>query len=205
MSQLLNTLQPRWQKLPRALQWLSITVIVVLAFLLWDVTFRQLNHDWTEKADAIEKDVQAVRDSADLVDQFRGRALSETVLSAGAVELPGSPAEGKDRLNQVVNALLNQYRVSNDSFVIRSEGKLPKSALKSITNGGRVETIRANLDFESTPEDATAIVAALESDPAIECIRSLSMTKSAVGQVKIRLVLEAWVISTATPRRTGAL
>ena len=205
MSELLNTLRPRWQKLPRAAQWLVIAVIGVLAFQLWDMTLRQLNQQWTNEADAIEEDVRTVRNSADLADQFRSRALSEAVLSTGAVELPGTPAEGKDRLNQVVNSLLNEFRVSDDSFVIRSEGKLPKSALKSITNGGRVETIRGNLDFESTPDDATAIIAALESDPAIECLRSLSMTKSAVGKVKVRLVLEAWVISPSTSRRAGAL
>ena len=75
-------------------------------------------------------------------------------------------------------------------------------AISGVTK--QVETIKGNLTFEATPEDATAIIAALESDPAVECIRTLRINAIGGSKVEVRMDLEAWVFNRPT-RRGGSV
>jgi hypothetical protein len=180
----------------RAIQWLLIAVMFTVGFLVWDTWVRKLNTTWSNRADAIERNLQKVHDARTIEVQFR--RMGQTVASLGEVEPPGDAADGADALTSAVNRLCREYRVSNDSFDIRTEGKLPKDLLRTVTGGARLETIKCDLEFESAVEDALSIIAALESNPKIESVRSVRMRKVGDRKVNTRLVVEAWVLSTGT-------
>ena len=84
----------------------------------------------------------------------------------------------------------------------KSGRKLPKSLLPEL--GGQLETIRGDLDFEASPEVATELIARLESNPAVESIRSVRISKSGPRKVRVRLVVDRFVdraVRVDPPRR----
>jgi hypothetical protein len=192
-----SSLVNRFRAMPRSVQMFAgIGALLILAVVWWDM--RDLRQRFEKRAMTIESQVQSVRSGArnDLAD------IRDTVASVGEVDLPGSDQEGSEALNRVVSDLLNQYKLgSTGSFNIRHDRTLPADLLPQM---GRLATIKGDFSFESSPEEAVAIIAALESNPAVECIRSLRIAKSGTHKVKVRLVLEAWVKSAATPLKGAA-
>lgn len=181
---------------PRAFVWLGITVLIVLAVMVWDRTLRPIATEWSFDADAIETNVRRVRRTEDMAQRLRHHGMRETVASVGAVEIPPSKGAGANRLNELVAGLMQEHGVSSDSFVQRPDSRLRKGALPELTTDRkRVERLRGDLTFESRAEDATAIIAALESDPVVQSLPSVRINTIGSGRVKVRLVLEAWVLA----------
>lgn len=184
----------QFRQWPRAFQWLTIATVGTLAFIVWDDTVQAKSKAYATAANEIASRAERVRGLDALERQLK--SLEEPIASIGRVEVPGNAARGHDDLNAVVNELLSNYRVSNDEFKSRPEGFLPKKALPLITKNGekRIQVLKGDLTFESTPEDAIAIIGALESDPAVETIRMLRMNKISAGKVRVRVVVESWVL-----------
>jgi hypothetical protein len=185
------TIIDRFRRMPRAIQWLAAAGGIAIVALVY-LDMQELRGRWDKQARSIEDRVTTVRKGIGPTPA----PLEETIASVGAIDLPTDEGTGGEALARIVNELSNQYRLGTSAnFQIRPDRKLPADVLPQL---GRLGTIKCDFAFESSPEDATAIIAKLESDPAVECVRSMRMNKSGSRKVKVRLVLEAWVTSTAS-------
>ena len=200
MNERLETSWQRFRQAPRAIQWAAYAAILMTGFLIWDGSFRKLGDEWSRRADRIEQRVKDVRDASKLGRDLR--ALRNTIASCGPVELPGSAEDGTEALNRTVTEVLKNYQPSNVNWRSGPDQKLPRSVLDDLTPGrSRIATIKGDLDFEAPWAEASAIIADLESNPQIELISSLSMTKTSGRKLKVRLALESWVLPSKEDRR----
>jgi hypothetical protein len=71
--------------------------------------------------------------------------------------------------------------------------------------GSRVTRLTGSVKFESSPQDAIAIIGELESSPDIDAIRKVTIqkTESRLGpRVKVALTVETWAeVSSSRARR----
>lgn len=190
----MNTLEKAIQHLhqkPRAMQWTVYGLLAMLLFLIWDQVAWPLTNDWKQRADAIQNDVQQVKASQELLEQFQ--SLHSQITAIGAVKLPGDKARRISAVQNIVNEILGKYSVSEQSFGI-TDGRVKRGTLSNISGIRKLGAIKGELQFTATPDVATAIIAELESDENIEFISVVRLNKVPGRKIKVRLTLEAWVI-----------
>lgn len=194
-----NSLWQRFRRQPRAAQWaLAGGGAIVLLFLYSDYVLATASR-WNAEADRREHllaRAQSINDGTRIT-----KPLEQAIQAIGAVEVPADEAATSAALNQAVIDVVKQFSVSNDRYTPSTPGKLPRGTLGSILNGREARYISGSFEFETTDENAPAIIAALESSPAIESISALRITRAGSGasnrRVNVRLTLEAWVIAVA--------
>lgn len=179
------------QQMPRATQWAICALLGLILFLIWDQVAWPLTNDWKQRADAIQNDVQQVKASQDILEQFQ--SLHSQITAIGAVKIPGDKARRISAVQNIVNEILGKYSVSEQSFGI-TDGRVKRGTLSSISGIRKLSAIKGELQFTATPDVATAIIAELESDENIEFISVVRLNKAPGRKIKVRLTLEAWVI-----------
>ena len=185
-------------RLPRALQWALLAAIGFCLFWLWNQFLNPQKDAWDKDAAAIESSVKDIRNTEAVTSKIQG--IKDVVVTLGPVDTPRSSREGPDALNEAVNKVLAKYGVAKDSFSFRS-GRLSKTALVNITTGTkRIDRLTGDLKFDATPKNAAAIIADLESNPDIEAVDSVRMTRDTGGKVKVHLTVEAWVLTTESSK-----
>lgn len=195
MSVNAKSLTERVQEMPRALQWLGLALIGTLLFTVWSYWVQPLNEDLRDQANRVERRVAEVSDAPKLARQLQG--MKDTIASVGPVEVPATAEAAMNQLQTIVNDLLRRHpRVTKDDFSSRPEGKLRRGALEEVARGRRIETIRGNLKFEAPPEDAVAMVAAIEANPAIERVTNLQLDRIGGGRLRVQMSFESWVLGT---------
>lgn len=181
-------------RMPRALQWALLTVIFLGLFWVWDQYVRPLADKWDKQVSAIESRVKDIRATETISSKFPG--LQEVAVTLGPVDTPTTEKEAEAAFVDAVNRVLQKNGATNQSTSYRSRGKLSKTALMSITGGTkRIDRYTGDLKFDATPKATAAIIADLESDPDIEAVDSVRMTRDTNGKVKVHLTVETWVIS----------
>ena len=193
MSALEKAIQQLHQK-PRVVQWSVYALLALLLFLVWDQVAWPQTNIWKQRADAIQNDVRQVKASQELREQFK--SLHSQITAIGAVKLPGDKARRNSAVQNSVNEILGKYSVSEQSLVI-TDGRVSKGTLKNISGIRRLGAIKGELQFTATPDVATSIIAALESDENIEFISVVRFIKAQGRRIKVKLTLEAWVIDTS--------
>jgi hypothetical protein len=188
----------RFRAFPRAIQWAVLAVLAVLLFLVWDEYIAPIGHDWNERADDIQADVNEVRAVHASVREVRN--IEDVVTNLGPVEPPTGESVGTASFNNIVNQVIKKHGAVNDSLGFRSKGNLPKDVSPSISRNKRVERWTGDLKFDATPSAAAAIIADLEASPDIEAVESIRMTRDTQGKVKVHLTIEAWVLSSEAPK-----
>jgi hypothetical protein len=194
MSSLLQTIQARLEPLPRALRWALYAAVGMVLFFAWDGLVRPASDDLYERVQRMESNLASLRSSARLTREFN--SMSATVVALGSVGLPGDLADGQAALSRAVNEIRNDFTIQNDSFRMRSGGRV-NARLTGVQPGKQVQELAGEFKFDASKEDATAIIARLESDPDIEAIRRLSITRLGSNKVQVNMTLEAWVLGTA--------
>lgn len=189
----------RFRQLPRLVQWGFLIVVGIVLFLIWDQYIAPVTREWNERASRIESQLQMVRDADRLNSDVL--KLRETIIGIGEVELPRNVDIAKRQVEEAVNEVTGRFSISNHSFSYRESGTVGRGALAGLPGGQNVEKITGDLRFEASPEDAVAVIAALESRSEIERLVSLQMLKLPNRRVSVRLSLEAWgVPNTAAAR-----
>jgi hypothetical protein len=203
-----NSLWQRYRRLPRAAQWaIAGGGAIVLFFLYSDYVLGTASR-WNAEADRRE---QSLARAKSINDGSRiNKPLEQAIQAIGEVEVPADEAATSAALKQTVSDVLKKFTVSNDRYTTATPGKLPRGTMGGILNGREARYISGNLEFETSDESAPAIIAALESSPAVESISALRITRAGGGgasnrRVNVRLTLEAWVIAAAgrTAARSG--
>ena len=142
----------------------------------------------------METEIQSLRSSDRLTREFN--SISDTVVALGHVSLPGNLADGQADLSRAVNDIRNDFKISNDSFRMRSGGRV-NARLTGTAPGKQIQELTGEFKFDALKEDATAVIARLEADPDIEAIRRLSVTRLGSNKVQVNMTLAAWVLSDA--------
>lgn len=197
----------RFNEMPRAMRWLFIGVVFVAMFLAWDATIGAMVRQWNDEAEAIERKAADVRKAEST--RARLRAMDDTIINLGPVDLPGREAEGRTALTNAVVEVFESKEFQNRvtySFDLSGGGdKIREDISRGIVrSGGRVTRLTGSLKFESSPDDAIAVIARLESNPDIDAIRkvTISKTESRSGpRVKVALTVETWVEVSSSSRR----
>lgn len=181
----------RYRELERAWRWVILAVLFLLAFLIWSEVIAPIGDGWAERADRIEADLS--RTSGVVTMDI---STKNAVMVYGLLELPNQKEAGSLTLTEVVHGILASHGITNDTFGQSQSTNIKDSAMPGIARAGeRLERIKGELDFESTPQTAIKIVAELERSTDIEAISNLKMDKIGNGSVRTRLTLEAWVRS----------
>ena len=177
----------------RVIQWGAIAAVFIVGFVAWDTFVRPVADNLRAEADQMQGEVELLN-SAGLLDEFR--SVSPAVLSMGDVVLPDSAEEESQRLVQEIQSIANEFgtrRVAKFKLDRRTSVRLRKETMAGYARGKRLEKVVADIEFESTTEDAIAFLEALESSPEIESLTNLRMTKTGTNKrVQVRLSAEAW-------------
>lgn len=195
----------RFQQLPRAARWALAAGAAAVLFLLWNDYIMRWTDDWNREADRLLANLNEAAGSEQRLKNLR--ALQDSVRAAGVVEMPGDESEAENALNDIVNQVLKRHTVSHDSFSYRGPAKLPPRTLsRVIAPDERVERITGDLRFDASPEEALAIIAELESNPAIEAISHVRITRQAgPRKLTVDLTVDAWIVSRERRSRIGGV
>ena len=191
-----------YRQAPTTVQWSIGAVVIAVLFLAWNDIVVRLTDEWDVRAHRMLANVdRAAGDTQRLQSLAR---LRPVVLGLGPVDAPGSESEAEKRLNMAVNEVLKEHPVSRDSFSLRSPAKLKRGTLERlISSDQRVERITGDLRFVAGPDEATAIIAALEKRPEIESISSVRITRKAGRKVTLDLTVDVWIVTSQRKSRGG--
>ncbi|MEE3001300.1 MAG: hypothetical protein VX908_01260 [Planctomycetota bacterium] len=179
----------RFRELSRVWQWILLATIFMVAFLAWAYVIAPIGDNWAEQADRIEFDLH--RTSSGLAMDAHTK---NSVMIFGPLDLPNKKAEGSLTLIESVQQILANRGITNDTFYQSQSANIKASVLPGVARAGeKIERIKGELDFESKPDVAIAVIADMERSPDIEAISDLKIDKLGNGQVRTRLTIEAWV------------
>ncbi|MHC4082222.1 MAG: hypothetical protein ACYS15_14915 [Planctomycetota bacterium] len=199
-----QTIWQRYRRLPRAGQWAIAAGVGVVLLIIWNDYVLSQAADWNEQADELLADAREAAGGERRLARMNG--LRNTIQGLGPLERPGAESQAELALNDAVNEVLKQHRVSDDSFNYRGPEKLPRGTLAQILRSGqRVERVTGDLRFDASPTEAIAIIAELESSPTIEAVSDVRMTLQGGRQkVRVDLTVESWIVSSERrSRRMG--
>lgn len=202
MSEPRQTTLDRFRAQPRGVQWALLGAIGLILFFAWDSYLRPLASHWSDRASAIQTKVNEVRAGRQVSEKLMRSA--SLVKAMGPVEPPPSEAAGTKEVNDAVNAVIAKHGLK-ESFSLRRQGGLGASALPSVTKGRRVEKLMGELKFESTPATAIAVLSELESNPYINAVPSVRLTRGNSGRVNVHLTLESWALSVDSSSSSSAM
>ncbi len=187
------TIWQRFRQLPRAIQWAAYAAAGMILFIGVSDYVWPLAEDWNQKAARIELKVQSVREGQKIADHLL--SMRNPVVAHGKIQIPDQADEGGPALDAAVAAVMNRHSIRH-TYDRRAPVTL-KGSLATIRGGqNAAQSISAELRFEASPEDATAVIAELESSADIEAISNVRITRiTGARRLKVQLTLEAWVFS----------
>lgn len=195
MSRLLE----QWRSLPRAARWLASFAAAVLAYFVIVEPALDWRAGASARADALEAALlrradRAAGDSADAA--LLGLAASRF----GAPSPPGGEERVRE-LNRRVEDIFSRHSVSNLTIRARAPVSLGRDALNGIVPEG-LQAQRAALDieFESSPETAVAVLTELESAPEVSAVGRVTLRRDERDgrkRVTVSVAPEAWLIAPA--------
>ncbi len=199
------TIWQRFRQLPRAIQWAAYFAAGTFLFISVNDYVWPLAEDWNQQADRIEMQFQSVRDGQKIADHLL--SMRNPLVAHGEIRIPDQAGEGGPALDAAVTAVMNRHSIRH-TYDRRAPVTL-KGSLATITEGrGEPQSISAELRFEASPEDATTVIAQLESSADIEAISNVRITRiTGARRLKVQLTLEAWVFSRkpTVNRRRGSV
>jgi len=181
----------------------SIAILAVMVlFLIADEYMWAVARQWNQSADRY---ADVLQEGARKEAEFSPR-MEATIRAVGPVNIPSTEADGAKKLSRTINSILKDHKIYNDSYDNFGGAKLPSDALSSVTSntGGRIEKVTGRLQFDASPEVALEIISEIESNPEIESISSLRITKmERMTRVTVKMTVEAWIMSSMTTGRRG--
>ena len=206
----MNDTPTMWQKftnLPRWMQWAVIATVSLITFLAYS-DYVLVNADvWNTQADAIEERIKNAHNKGNRPGGIIG--MSSLIRGLGPVEEPQKDIDDANAaLTQTINTILKKHSVTDDDFRASPPKRMPPQTLLKLTDGtnNRVESLSVELKFEANVQTTMAIIAELESNPDIESISHVHLTKlSGAKKLSVRLTVDSWVYTSATRKGGGRL
>ncbi len=189
----------RYQALPRSGKWVAVAGVALAAWLLLDSVIWPIADKLNARADNMES---VLARAAARADALPGNSADAAIV-LGPNSAPRPEAETKAKLSAAVDAALRKKNIANYGFDMRTAQALPQSILSEVASrsGGQMGKLAADLRFEATPEAATAVITALDSDPAVDAISDLRLTyRKDTKRVSVQMTVEKWGIVKKTQR-----
>jgi hypothetical protein len=184
-----STYVDRYEQLPRSTRWIVLATAFLLVYLLWSQVLQPTAASWSSKADTIETHLAVLKGNAGVPTDVR-----HATVGFGNLELPNSKKVGSSELVRKVQSILEAHGIKNDKFTMGRSTPIQTARSIGLTAGNlKLERIKGEVDFETTPKIAIKIISAMEAEPAIEAISSLKLDRTQDEKVKIRMTIEAWV------------
>lgn len=199
----LESIWTTYRGLPTTMRWSIGAAVVAVVFLVWNDHVVRLAAAWDVRAERMLANVDKAAGDTQRLQSLR--VLRPVVLGLGPLNEPGAEAAAEKRLNRILNEVLKNHTVSDDSYSYRGPSKLRRGTLSRIVKPGeQVEKITGDLRFDATPEVAAQIIAELEASPDIDAISSLRLTKQpGPRRVTVDLTVETWIITAERRGRGG--
>jgi hypothetical protein len=179
----------RFQQLERVWQWVILAVVFLILFLVWSEGITPMSDGWAQQSDQIELDLQRTASGAQM-----DRTTTSAAMIYGPLELPNMKPAGSLELTEVVQGILADNGITNDTFYQSQSTNIKTGTLPGLARAGeKLERIKGELDFESKPDVAMNIISQLEQNPVIEAVSYVSIRKEGAGSVRTKLTIEAWV------------
>jgi len=202
MSSQVDSALARWNKLPPLVRWGGAVAVLIVAFVLvndyaW-ATAARLNAEANEIARTLER--------ASAARQSLRQDLERTVIARGQVRLPADENRGTQAMADAITEILQgRGGIAGYSYDSGSVSPLAPTILAGVVGPReRGARVAGEVKFEASPDDAMAVIAEIESHPAIQGISRIQMARSVQRRVAVILTVETWVTTgTDTPRRFG--
>ncbi len=199
-GELVSRLRASWDSMPRAGRWLVFAAIAFGAYFAVVEPVLNWTADLGARADALQAglDRQAARSRSGAAG-----VVAVGLSRFGAAATPGR-GERSGELNARLEQILRERRVASLSIRARAPVPLGRSAMDDVIGEGeQVQRLILDIDFESSPEVAAAVLADLEQAREVASVGRISMRRLDRGgqrSVQVSLSPEAWVVA---PRGGG--
>ncbi|HMN95610.1 MAG TPA: hypothetical protein PKC43_02960 [Phycisphaerales bacterium] len=199
MSSFGTTILHRFRELPVILRIGVVAIAAAGVFAAARETTWSWAADAAREARLIETELQkaAQRPRVD-------SAIRDVVLAHGRIRLPAEESDARQAMTEAINRVVAGHRdVTNLKESDRPTARLDAARSGLVGPGQALERISTEVQFDSSAETAAAIIAELETDPAIDAISRAQISRIAETRtVNVRLTLEAWIV--VAGRRRGA-
>lgn len=180
----------KYHSLPRAGRWIAIASVGFGSFVLLDSVLWPIADEYNGRADRLASVIARAADRAEaLPDNVETAALAFGPNSAVASE-----RQAKERMATAIDEILRSRRIAY-GFEIRqpqflTDGLVPGAIMQS---GEGLARIVVDLRFDATPDNVAEVLAAIESDPAVDAVGDLRLAyKSDLKRVAVQLTVEKW-------------
>ncbi len=194
----MNTLIAYFQTSPRVVRWVVLAGVAI-AFYFGAV---EPAVDQVAKLNT-QGDVRAARllgYAGDATEREEARRTITTgVRKFGQIQSPGDPRERSVALSRRISEILEKHSVRDHTSTVRETPLGPGPLATAVGNEFRIDRLVNDLQFDTTPERLSAILADLERAPEIAAVSKLQV-RSATGRdagprsLRVSLAAEAWVL-----------
>lgn len=194
------TLRERWNSLPRTGRWIVAAAAFMAAYFVVIEPALDATASLAARADVLQSGLDRRRASASGASDAAAReALA--ISRFGETREPGGP-ERPGELNACVERILRDRAVSSLTIRARALVPLGRAAFAGvIPESQQAQRLALDVDFESSPQIAVEIIAALEQAPEVTALGRVILRKverDGKKSVQVSLAPETWVI---TPKR----
>ncbi len=189
--------------LPRAGKWGVISAALFGGFMLLDEAIWPIADRMNERSDRWEALLARASERAEGLPP----EIAANAIAYGPNEVPGDEARGMTKLAAAIDAILRKKGVTKYSQDLRRAQQLGTDVLGDIAGplGGTMGRTVADIAFEASPDDVTAIIADLDASADIDAINDLKLTYApATKRVAVQMSVEKWGVLKRTPKRGGA-
>ncbi|MDP7005365.1 MAG: hypothetical protein QF718_04050 [Phycisphaerales bacterium] len=181
---------------PRAMQWAFWAAVITIGFLIWDSTVADLNEIWSDESAQIELHITEVNKPVHITS-----SVKNAITSFGKVELPREKSHGAAALTEAVQGILGSHPVRKDEYTRTKTSRMKSGSLPGIASSSQnVEQVIGDIRFEATQEEVLSVISALESNPWIDALTNVRLTKKDGRWIQVDLSVEAWVVSSKKRR-----
>lgn len=192
----MSSLIARWSALPRAARWSALAAAGIAAYFLVIEPALDATASLSARADALQAGVDRRNERA-RAESEAGRLRSLAAANFGAPALPGR-AERSGELNARLEEVFRGRAVGSLAMKARAPVALGRGALEAgLQEIEQAQRLIVDVDFESTPDVATAVLADLERAGEIAAINRIilrKIEKDGKKLVQVSISPEAWVI-----------
>ena len=189
----------RYHTLPRSGKWIAVAGTALAGWFILNSWLWPISDKLSNRAD----NMSAVLERASSRASDLPEAVADHALVLGPNSAPRLEAETKSKLSAAIDATLRKKDIRSYGLDMRPAQALPSSVLPDVAAriGGVMGRLTADLRFEATPEAATAVVAALDADPAVDAISDLRITyRRDTRRVSVQMTVEKWGVMRKSQR-----
>ena len=201
----MSDVRSKWSQMPRATRWGVLAGAGIVAYFGLFEPWLGRMQSLSSKASAKTAELANLSGRAGSIEAAKASML-QGLARYGEGTLPGDAAAGSIALNKRLEAVLQEHAVKGATTTART-ASLNAGPLNPAGSTTRLDRLVAELQFESSPETASAGLAALERAPEVSAVSRVEWRTPGGGggaksdrQVRVTMSVEAWIRSAREAR-----